>query len=133
MEIGQGNYPHIIGNDVCISGRDVCCGSAQVTEITGNASGGAISGNNITYSNTSLFGYKHDDSTAATDGAVTLTNADIFISSGTTGLKGVYGGYSAGGAATGNSVFVTGYKHSSAPFGNSVICGGYAGQRSCRW
>lgn len=102
-------------------------GAAQVTEITGNASGGAISGNNITYSNTSLFGYKHDDSTAATDGAVTLTNADIFISSGTTGLKGVYGGYSAGGAATGNSVFVTGYKHSSAPFGNSVICGGYAG------
>jgi len=98
-------------------------GAAQVTEITGNASGGAISGNNITYSNTSLFGYKHDDSTAATDGAVTLTNADIFISSGTTGLKGVYGGY----AATGNSVFVTGYKHSSAPFGNSVICGGYAG------
>lgn len=97
-------------------------GAAQVTEITGNASG-----NNITYSNTSLFGYKHDDSTAATDGAVTLTNADIFISSGTTGLKGVYGGYSAGGAATGNSVFVTGYKHSSAPFGNSVICGGYAG------
>ena len=73
-------------------------GAAQVTEITGNASGGAISGNNITYSNTSLFGYKHDDSTAATDGA-----------------------------ATGNSVFVTGYKHSSAPFGNSVICGGYAG------
>lgn len=102
-------------------------GAAQVTEITGNASGDAISGNNITYSNTSLFGYKHDDSTAATDGAVTLTNADIFISSGTTGLKGVYGGYSAGGAATGNSVFVTGYKHSSAPFGNSVICGGYAG------
>ena len=102
-------------------------GAAQVTEITGNASGGAISGNNITYSNTSLFGYKHDDSTAATDGAVTLTNADIFISSGTTGLKGVYGGYSAGGAATGNSVFVTGYKHSTAPFGNSVICGGYAG------
>lgn len=102
-------------------------GAAQVTEITGNASGGAISGNNITYSNTSLFGYKHDDSTAATDGAVTLTNADIFISSGTTGLKGVYGGYSAGGAATGNSVFVTGYKHASAPFGNSVICGGYAG------
>ena len=102
-------------------------GAAQVPEITGNASGGAISGNNITYSNTSLFGYKHDDSTAATDGAVTLTNADIFISSGTTGLKGVYGGYSAGGAATGNSVFVTGYKHSSAPFGNSVICGGYAG------
>lgn len=102
-------------------------GAAQVTEITGNASGGAISGNNITYSNTSLFGYKHDDSTAATDGAVTLTNADIFISSGTTGLKGVYGGYSADGAATGNSVFVTGYKHSSAPFGNSVICGGYAG------
>ena len=102
-------------------------GAAQVTEITGNASGGAISGNNITYSNTSLFGYKHDDSTAATDGAVTLTNADIFISGGTTGLKGVYGGYSAGGAATGNSVFVTGYKHSSAPFGNSVICGGYAG------
>lgn len=102
-------------------------GAAQVTEITGNASGGAISGNNITYSNTSLFSYKHDDSTAATDGAVTLTNADIFISSGTTGLKGVYGGYSAGGAATGNSVFVTGYKHSSAPFGNSVICGGYAG------
>lgn len=102
-------------------------GAAQVTEITGNASGGAISGNNITYSNTSLFGYKHDDSTAATDGAVTLTNADIFISSGTTGLKGVYGGYSAGGAATGNSVFVTGYKHSSAPFGNSVLCGGYAG------
>ena len=102
-------------------------GAAQVTEITGNASGGAISGNNITYNNTSLFGYKHDDSTAATDGAVTLTNADIFISSGTTGLKGVYGGYSAGGAATGNSVFVTGYKHSSAPFGNSVICGGYAG------
>lgn len=105
-------------------------GAAQVTEITGNASGGAISGNNITYSNTSLFGYKHDDSTAATDGAVTLTNADIFISSGTTGLKGVYGGYSAGGAATGNSVFVTGYKHSSAPFGNSVICGGYAGSEA---
>lgn len=97
-------------------------GAAQVTETTGNASG-----NNTTYSDTSLFGYKYDDTTAATDGAVTLTNADIFISSGTTGLKGVYGGYSAGGAATGNSVFVTGYKHASAPFANSTIYGGWAG------
>lgn len=102
-------------------------GAAQVTETTGNASGGAISGNNTTYSNTSLFGYKYDDTTAATDGSVTLTNADIFISSGTTGLKGVYGGYSAGGAATGNSVFVTSYKHISTPFANSTIYGGWAG------
>lgn len=102
-------------------------GAAQVTETTGNASGGAISGNNTTYSDTSLFGYKYDDTTAATDGAVTLTNADIFISSGTTGLKGVYGGYSAGGAATGNSVSVTGYKHISTPFANSTIYGGWAG------
>lgn len=102
-------------------------GAAQVTETTGNASGGAISGNNTTYSDTSLFGYKYDDTTAATDGAVTLTNADIFISSGTTGLKGVYGGYSAGGAATGNSVSVTGYNHISTPFANSTIYGGWAG------
>lgn len=102
-------------------------GAAQVTETTGNASGGAISGNNTTYSNTSLFGYKYDDTTAATDGSVTLTNADSFISSGTTGLKGVYGGYSAGGAATGNSVFVTSYKHISTPFANSTIYGGWAG------
>lgn len=102
-------------------------GAAQVTETTGNVSGGAISGNNTTYSNTSLFGYKYDDTTAATDGSVTLTNADIFISSGTTGLKGVYGGYSAGGAATGNSVFVTSYKHISTPFANSTIYGGWAG------
>lgn len=62
-------------------------GAAQVTEITGNASGGAISGNNITYSNTSLFGYKHDDSTAATDGAVTLTNADILLAAARPGSK----------------------------------------------
>ena len=102
-------------------------GAAQVTETTGNASGGAISGNNTTYSDTSLFGYKYDDTTAATDGSVTLTNADIFISSGTTGLKGVYGGYSAGGTATGNSVSVTGYKHISTPFANSTIYGGWAG------
>lgn len=102
-------------------------GAAQVTETTGNASGGAVSGNNTTYSDTSLFGWKYDDTTAATGGSVTLTNADIFIGSSTTGIKGVYGGYSAGGAATGNSVSVTGYKHASAPFGNSTIYGGWAG------
>lgn len=102
-------------------------GAAQVTETTGNASGGAVSGNNTTYSDTSLFGWKYDDTTAATGGSVTLTNADIFIGSSTTGIKGVYSGYSAGGAATGNSVSVTGYKHASAPFGNSTIYGGWAG------
>lgn len=41
-------------------------GAAQVTETTGNASGGAVSGNNTTYSDTSLFGWKYDDTTAAT-------------------------------------------------------------------
>lgn len=101
--------------------------AANVNEVTGNSASGAVIKENQTLSDTSLFGWKYDDGTAATGGSVTLNNADIFISSGTTGLKGVYGGYSAGGAATGNSVSVSGYKHTATPFGNSIIYGGYAG------
>lgn len=100
--------------------------AANVNEVTGNSASGAIIKENQTLSDTSLFGWKYDDGTAATGGAVTLTNADIFIGSSLTGLKGVYGGYSAGGASTGNSVSVSGYKHNT-PFGNSIIYGGYAG------
>ena len=101
--------------------------AANVNEETGNSASGTVIKENQTLSDTSLFGWKYDDSTAATGGSVTLKNADIFINSGQTGLKGVYGGYSADGAATGNSVSVTGYKHASTPFGNSIIYGGYAG------
>ncbi len=100
--------------------------AANVNEVTGNSASGAIIKENQTLSDTSLFGWKYDDVTAATGGSVTLNNADIFIGSSLTGLKGVYGGYSAGGASTGNSVSVSGYKHNT-PFGNSIIYGGYAG------
>ena len=100
--------------------------AANVNEVTGNSASGAIIKENQTLSDTSLFGWKYDDGTAATGGSVTLNNADIFIGSSLTGLKGVYGGYSAGGASTGNSVSVSGYKHNT-PFGNSIIYGGYAG------
>ena len=100
--------------------------AANVNEVTGNSASGAIIKENQTLSDTSLFGWKYDDGTAATGGSVTLNNADIFIGSSLTGLKGVYGGYSAGGASTGNSVSVSGYKYNT-PFGNSIIYGGYAG------
>ena len=85
-------------------------GAKSVTEVTGNSSGGVIIKENQTLTDTSLFGWKYNDTTTATGGSVTLNNVSIeFGGSTTTGLKGVYGGYSAGGgAATGNSVTMTG-------------------------
>lgn len=85
-------------------------GAASVIEVTGNSSGGVIIKENQTLTDTSLFGWKYNDTTTATGGSVTLNNVSIeFGGSTTTGLKGVYGGYSSGGgAATGNSVTMTG-------------------------
>ena len=102
-------------------------GAASVTEVTGNSSGGAIIKENQTLTDTSLFGWKYNDTTTAAGGSVTLNNVSIeFGRSTTTGLKGVYGGYSAGGgAATGNSVTMTGSTTiNSASITN--VCGGYA-------
>lgn len=102
-------------------------GAASVTEVTGNSSGGAIIKENQTLTDTSLFGWKYNDTTTAAGGSVTLNNVSIeFGGSTTTGLKGVYGGYSAGGgAATGNSVTMTGSTTiNSASITN--VCGGYA-------
>lgn len=102
-------------------------GAASVTEVTGNSSGGAIIKENQTLTDTSLFGWKYNDTTTAAGGSVTLNNVSIeFGGSTTTGLKGVYGGYSAGGgAATGNSVTMTGSTTINLASITNV-CGGYA-------
>lgn len=101
-------------------------GAASVTEVTGNSSGGVIIKENQTLTDTSLFGWKYNDTTTATGGSVTLNNVSIeFGGSTTTGLKGVYGGYSSGSAATGNSVTMTGGITIPSP-SNTIVCGGYA-------
>ena len=101
-------------------------GAASVTEVTGNSSGGVIIKENQTLTETSLFGWKYNDTTTATGGSVTLNNVSIeFGGSTTTGLKGVYGGYSSGSAATGNSVTMTGGITITSP-SNTIVCGGYA-------
>lgn len=101
-------------------------GAASVTEVTGNSSGGVIIKENQTLTDTSLFGWKYNDTTTATGGSVTLNNVSIeFGGSTTTGLKGVYGGYSSGSAATGNSVTMTGGITITSP-SNTIVCGGYA-------
>lgn len=101
-------------------------GAASVTEGTGNSSGGVIIKENQTLTDTSLFGWKYNDTTTATGGSVTLNNVSIeFGGSTTTGLKGVYGGYSSGSAATGNSVTMTGGITITSP-SNTIVCGGYA-------
>ena len=68
--------------------------AANVNEITGNGTGGTIIRENQTLSDTHLFGWKHDDNTAATGGSVTLNNIEFTGSN----ASWVYGGYSAGGA-----------------------------------
>ena len=95
--------------------------AANVNEITGNGTGGTIIRENQTLSDTHLFGWKHDDNTAATGGSVTLNNIEFTGSN----ASWVYGGYSAGGAATGNSVTMTGGITITSP-GNTIVCGGYA-------
>ena len=73
--------------------------------------------------------WKYDDTSAATGGSVTLTNADVSYSSGSSASpKGVFGGYAANAAAQNNTVSITGTVASGGyAFANCSIYGGYAG------
>ena len=74
--------------------------NAWAADITGNSSSGSASLNNSTQNNGGVYGWKYDDTSAATGGSVTLTNADVSYSSGSSASpKGVFGGYAANAAA----------------------------------
>lgn len=83
----------------------------------GNSSSGSASLSNQTQNSGGVYGWKYDDTSAATGGSVTLTNADVSYSSGSSASpKGVFGGYAANAAAQNNTVSITG----------TVASGGYA-------
>ena len=103
--------------------------NAWAADITGNSSSGSASLNNSTQNNGGVYGWKYDDTSAATGGSVTLTNADVSYSSGSSASpKGVFGGYAANAAAQNNTVSITGTVASGGyAFANCSIYGGYAG------
>lgn len=102
--------------------------NAWAADITGNSSSGSASLSNRTQNNGGVYGWKYDDTSAATGGSVTLTNADVSYSPGGTAPKGVFGGYAANAAAQNNTVSITGTVASGGyAFANCSIYGGYAG------
>lgn len=103
--------------------------NAWAADITGNSSSGSASLSNQTQNNGGVYGWKYDDTSAATGGSVTLTNADVSYSSGSSASpKGVFGGYAANAAAQNNTVSITGTVASGGyAFANCSIYGGYAG------
>ena len=56
--------------------------NAWAADITGNSSSGSASLSNQTQNSGGVYGWKYDDTSAATGGSVTLTNADVSYSSG---------------------------------------------------
>lgn len=81
--------------------------NAWAADITGNSSSGSASLNNSTQNNGGVYGWKYDDTSAATGGSVTLTNADVSYSSGSSASpKGVFGGYAANAAAQNTQVLL---------------------------
>ena len=102
--------------------------NAWAADITGNSSSGSASLSNQTQNSGGVYGLKYDDTSAATGGSVTLTNADVSYGSGGTAPKGVFGGYAANAAAQNNTVSITGTNVSVGyAFANCSIYGGYAG------
>lgn len=105
--------------------------NAWAADITGNSSSGSASLSNQTQNSGGVYGWKYDDTSAATGGSVTLTNADVSYSSSSSSSaspKGVFGGYAANAAAQNNTVSITGTVASGGyAFANCSIYGGYAG------
>lgn len=103
--------------------------NAWAADITGNSSSGSASLSNQTQNSGGVYGWKYDDTSAATGGSVTLTNADVSYSSGSSASpKGVFGGYAANAAAQNNTVSITGTVAGAGyAFANCSIYGGYAG------
>lgn len=102
--------------------------NAWAADITGNNSSGSASLSNQTQNSGGVYGWKYDDTSAATGGSVTLTNSDVSYSSGGTAPKGVFGGYAANAAAQNNTVSITGTVAGAGyAFANCSIYGGYAG------
>ena len=103
--------------------------NAWAADITGNNSSGSASLSNQTQNSGGVYGWKYDDTSAATGGSVTLTNADVSYSSGSSASpKGVFGGYAANAAAQNNTVSITGTVGGVGfAFANCSIYGGYAG------
>ena len=103
--------------------------NAWAADITGNNSSGSASLSNQTQNSGGVYGWKYDDTSAATGGSVTLTNADVSYSSGSSASpKGVFGGYAANAAAQNNTVSITGTVAGAGyAFANCSIYGGYAG------
>ena len=102
--------------------------NAWAADITGNSSSGSASLSNQTQNSGGVYGWKYDDTSAATGGSVTLTNADVSYSPGGTAPKGVFGGYAANAAAQNNTVSITGTVAGAGyAFANCSIYGGYAG------
>ena len=102
--------------------------NAWAADITGNSSSGSASLSNQTQNSGGVYGWKYDDTSAATGGSVTLTNADVSYSSGSSASpKGVFGGYAANAAAQNNTVSITGTVASGGyAFANCSIYGGYS-------
>lgn len=61
--------------------------NAWAADITGNSSSGSASLSNQTQNSGGVYGWKYDDTSAATGGSVTLTNADVSYRSGALHLK----------------------------------------------
>lgn len=103
--------------------------NAWAADITGNNSSGSASLSNQTQNSGGVYGWKYDDTSAATGGSVTLTNSDVSYSSGSSASpKGVFGGYAANAAAQNNTVSITGTVAGAGyAFANCSIYGGYAG------
>lgn len=102
--------------------------NAWAADITGNSSSGSASLSNQTQNSGGVYGWKYDDTSAATGGSVTLTNADVsYSSSSSASPKGVFGGYAANAAAQNNTVSITGTVASGGyAFANCSIYGGWA-------
>lgn len=89
--------------------------NAWAADITGNSSSGSASLSNQTQNSGGVYGWKYDDTSAATGGSVTLTNADVSYSSGSSASpKGVFGGYAAN-----NKIIISGGTGTSATGGHS--------------
>ena len=103
--------------------------NAWAADITGNNSSGSASLSNQTQNSGGVYGWKYDDTSAATGGSVTLTNSDVsYSSSSSASPKGVFGGYAANAAAQNNTVSITGTVAGAGyAFANCSIYGGYAG------
>lgn len=94
--------------------------NAWAADITGNSSSGSASLSNQTQNSGGVYGWKYDDTSAATGGSVTLTNADVSYSSGSSASpKGVFGGWAVAGDAANNKIIISGGTGTSATGGHS--------------